>query len=263
MNILIVDDEQPARKKIRAFLKEEAGIDAVFEAANGIEAVKCIREKKPDVVLLDIQMPGMTGIEVIATIGAENMPAVIFVTAYDQYALAAFEVQAVDYLLKPFDQDRFHKSFRRAVEPMRLKSENAHVLQRMLAEINKEQKYLQRILVNSGARYFFVKTGDLQFVSAEEKYVKLHTEKGGYLLRETMKEMEQRLDPSRFSASRNLGGRPSGQAPAADRAPSRCSSEPNAVALAAARRSARAGRGGDRRPPSSRSGVGASARTER
>src|SRR5512145_3240933 len=152
MNILIVDDEQPARKKIRTFLKEEAGIAAIFEAGNGVEAAKYIREKKPDLVLLDIQMPGMSGIEVIEAIGAEKMPAVIFVTAYDQYALAAFEVHAVDYLLKPFDQTRFHKSFRHAVEQMRLKNANTDVLQRLLAEINKEQKYLQRILVNAGAR---------------------------------------------------------------------------------------------------------------
>lgn len=198
MNILIVDDEQPARKKIRTFLKEEAGIAAIFEAGNGVEAAKYIREKKPDLVLLDIQMPGMSGIEVIEAIGAEKMPAVIFVTAYDQYALAAFEVHAVDYLLKPFDQTRFHKSFQHAVEQMRLKNANTDVLQRLLAEINKEQKYLQRILVNAGARYFFVRTGDLQFISAEEKYVKLHTEKGSYLLRETMAGMEQRLDPARF-----------------------------------------------------------------
>ncbi len=198
MTILIVDDEQPARRKIRTFLKEEAGIAAIFEAGNGIEAAKLIHEKKPDLVLLDIQMPGMTGFEVIEAIGAEKMPAVIFVTAYDQYALAAFEVHALDYLLKPFDQDRFHRSFRRALEQMRLKNEHTGVLQRLLAEINKEQKYLHRILVNSGARYFFVKTGELQYISAEEKYVKLHTEKGGYLLRETMNEMEQRLDPSRF-----------------------------------------------------------------
>ncbi len=199
MKILIVDDEQPARKKIRAFLKEETGIAAIFEATNGVEAAKFIREIEPDVVLLDIQMPGMTGIEVIEAIGAENMPAVIFVTAYDQYALAAFEVHAVDYLLKPFDQDRFHKSFRHAVEQVHQKSEHTIILQRLLAEINKEQKYLHRILVNSGTRYFFVKIGDLQFISAEEKYVKLHTEKGGYLLRETMNEMEQRLDPTKFA----------------------------------------------------------------
>ena len=199
ISILIADDEQPARKKVRAFLQEETGIAAVYEAANGVETVRLLAEKKPDLVLLDIQMPGMTGFEVIAAVGVEKMPAVIFVTAYEQYALAAFEVHAVDYLLKPFDQSRFRKSFLRAVQHLGLKNENAGMLHKLMAEIQEDQKYWQRILVSSGGRYFFVKAGDILFVSAEEKYVKIHTEKTGYLLRETMQEMEQRLDPATFA----------------------------------------------------------------
>jgi len=127
LHILIVDDERPARKKIHSFLKEEAGVGSISEAENGLEAVKLIQENKPDLVFLDIQMPGMNGFEVIETVGVENMPAVVFVTAYDQYALEAFEVQALDYLLKPFDQERFLKSFNRAVEQIQLKNENTAV----------------------------------------------------------------------------------------------------------------------------------------
>ncbi len=199
MAILIVDDEQPARKKIRTFLKDEGEVAVIFEAGNGVEAARLIQEKNPDLVLLDIQMPGMTGFEVMEAVGVEKMPAVIFVTAYDQYALAAFEVHALDYLLKPFDQERFRKSFRRAIAQIHLQKQPTGVLQRLLAEIKPEQKYLQRLMVPAGGRYFFVKTGEVQFISAEEKYVEIHTHKGGYLLRETMNEMEQRLDPAKFA----------------------------------------------------------------
>ncbi len=199
IHILIVDDEQPARRKIRSFLKEETGVDSILEAANGLEAVKLILEKKPHLVFLDIQMPGMNGFEVIETVGIENMPAVAFVTAYDQYALEAFEVQAVDYLLKPFDQERFRKSFNRAVEQIRLKNENAAIFQKLLGAINREKKYLKRIMVNAGSRLFFVKTGDIMYVSSDEKYVKLHTDKETHLIRETMNSMEARLDPAKFA----------------------------------------------------------------
>ena len=121
MKILIVDDEQPARRKIRAYLAEESGIGSVLEAGNGVDAVRLIEEEKPDLVFLDIQMPGMTGFEVIEAVGTDNMPVVVFVTAYDQYAVDAFEVEAVDYLLKPYDQERFRKSFSRAVGQVKVR----------------------------------------------------------------------------------------------------------------------------------------------
>lgn len=199
IHILIVDDEQPARKKIRSFLKDETGIEAITEAENGVIAAKLIQEKKPELVFLDIQMPGLNGFEVIETVGVENMPAVVFVTAYDQYAIEAFEVQAIDYLLKPFDQERFRKSYRRALEQIQSKNENAAIFKKMLEEIKLEKKFLKRIMVNIGSRFFFIKTSEIMFVEAEEKYVKLHTEKERYLLRETMSNLEQRLDPAKFA----------------------------------------------------------------
>ena len=199
IHILIVDDEQPARKKLRSFLKEEENIESIIEAENGIEAAKLIQEKKPDLVLLDIQMPGMTGFEVIETVGVERMPAVIFVTAYDQYALEAFEMQALDYLLKPYDQERFKKSFSRALERIQFNNENASLYKKLIEKLHGGKKYLQRIMVNTGHRFFFVKTSEVFYISADEKYVKLHTEKDTHLIRDTMSAMEERLDPAKFA----------------------------------------------------------------
>lgn len=198
IHLLIADDEQPARKKIKSYLKEEDRIEKIFEAENGIEAVQKIQENNPHIVFLDIQMPGMTGFDVIETVGVENMPVVIFVTAYDQYAIDAFEVQAIDYLLKPFDQDRFRKSFHRALQQIEVKNNNTVVLKNLLDEIKTEMKYLDRIMVNVGHRFFYVKASEVIYISAEEKYVNIHTEKETYLIRETMNNLEQQLDPSKF-----------------------------------------------------------------
>lgn len=199
LHVLVVDDEQPARKKLHSFLKQEPGIDSIIEAKNGIEAAQLIREKGPDLVFLDIQMPGMNGFEVIEAVGVNNMPPVVFVTAYDQYAIDAFEVEAVDYLLKPYHQERFKKSFNRARQQIEAGNEHSAVIQRLLAEVHKGKKYLQRIMVKKGPRFFFVKTQNILYISAEEKYVKLHTAEGSHLIRETMGRMEERLDPSVFA----------------------------------------------------------------
>ena len=156
IRVLIVDDEHPARRKIRAFLKKEQGIGDILEAANGIETVRMIREQKPDLVFLDIQMPGMNGFEVIEAVGIEHIPVVVFVTAYDKYAIDAFEVQAADYLLKPFDEARFNKSFRRALKRIELSKKDASDIRGVLEEIRKKAGYLERIMVNVGSKYFFI-----------------------------------------------------------------------------------------------------------
>ncbi len=199
MKILIVDDEQPARKKMLSFLKDVNEIDKIIEAVNGIEAVEKIINEKPDLIFLDIQMPGMNGFEVIEQIGAVKMPPVIFVTAYDQYALNAFEINAVDYLLKPYDKERFQKSFDRALELIKLKKGNTEGLKLILNEIKKGKKYLERFLVNVASKYFFVAVKEINFISSAEKYVELHTSKGKYLLRETMNNIEQSLNPEKYA----------------------------------------------------------------
>jgi len=195
--ILIVDDEPPARKKIRNFLQNEP-VSRVFEAESGKDALRIIRDEHPDLVFLDIQMPGMAGFELIEAVGAESMPPVVFVTAYDQYALHAFEVQAVDYLLKPFDQGRFKKAFDRARRRVLSGSMGPEVFTTLLAEMRKVGRCSQRIPIRKGSRIFFIKTSEIHHITAEEKYVNIHTERGAWMLRETISRMESRLDPALF-----------------------------------------------------------------
>lgn len=199
MKVLIVDDEQPARKKIISFLKSEKDIDLILEAGNGIEAIKKIKNDNPDIVFLDIQMPGVSGFGVIEEIGVENMPPVVFVTAYDQYAINAFDVNAVDYLLKPFDKDRFSKSFERVIDEIKFKRRKTNDFRLILDEVKKEKKFLERFLVSVGSKYFFVAAREIIFISSAEKYVELHTAKGKYLLRDTMNNVEESLEPEKFA----------------------------------------------------------------
>jgi two-component system, LytTR family, response regulator len=199
ISILVVDDEKPARNKLISFLNESGNDFTICEAANGIEAIEKINKINPDLVFLDIQMPGAGGFDVIKNIGAENMPAVIFVTAFDQYALDAFEINAVDYLLKPFDKNRFQKSLNRALKKIHSRKGNKNELNKLLEELRKGKKYSERFLVNQGSKYFFVNTSEINYISAEEKYAELNTSKGKFLLRNTMTNLEAELDPVKFA----------------------------------------------------------------
>jgi two-component system, LytTR family, response regulator len=197
MKILIVDDELAARKKLRSFLAEE-GLTEIIEAENGEAAVRQIDSAHPDLVFLDIQMPKMTGFEVIDAIGADAMPPVVFVTAYDQYALDAFDVQAADYLLKPFDQERFTRSLKRAIAHTRTRGRSGATFDSLLAELRKTGGYLQRFTIKEGARFFFIPVGEVVYITSEEKYVEVHTLTRKALVRTTMALLEERLDPGKF-----------------------------------------------------------------
>ncbi len=197
LRILIVDDEPPARNKIRNFLQNEP-VSRIFEADNGKDAQRIIRDEHPDLVFLDIQMPGMGGFELIEAVGVESMPPVVFVTAYDQYALHAFEIQAVDYLLKPFDQGRFKKAFERARRRVLSGSLGPEFFTTLLTEIRKEKRYLQRIPIRKGSRIVFINTSEIHHITAEEKYVNIHTDRGAWLLRETISQLEAQLEPALF-----------------------------------------------------------------
>lgn len=197
---VIVDDEPLARRGIRALLNEEKDVEIISECRNGLEAVSVIEEKEPDLVFLDVQMPELSGFDVVSTIGVERMPAVIFVTAYDKYALRAFEVHAVDYLLKPLDADRFTGALKRA----RLQIENNSIhdlserLQSLLADLKPSRKYTERLVIRSAGRIFFLSVAEIDWIEAADNYVRLHAGHEAHLLRDTMNSLEERLDPAQF-----------------------------------------------------------------
>lgn len=200
LRVLVVDDELPARRKLRSHLAGQADVEVVGEAGSGPEAVEAIRALRPDLVFLDVQMPGMTGFEVIETIGVEEMPAVVFVTAYDEFAIAAFDVQAVDYLLKPFHADRFRQALARGAEAARGRQGTEETLRRLLGSLGaREGRPVQRLLVREGERLFFVPVREVVRLSAEGNYVQVHTTKGRHQIRETLAALEVRLDPERFA----------------------------------------------------------------
>jgi two-component system LytT family response regulator len=200
---LIVDDESIARKGLRTLLRDDEDIAIVGEAPNGRRAVTAIRELRPSLVFLDVQMPELDGFGVIDEVGVDAMPATIFVTAYDQYALAAFEVHAVGYLLKPFDRDRFARTLQHAKKRLTQPAEQGLGPEalKMLDALRGAgaRRHTDRLLVNTDGRIIIVKTADVRWVEAADNYVRLHAGTGsGYLLHESMRALEERLDPTRF-----------------------------------------------------------------
>jgi two-component system, LytTR family, response regulator len=200
--VLIADDEAPARRVVRSYLAGREDVEVVAEAENGLEVVDGVRSLEPHLVVLDIQMPGMTGFEAIQAIGAAAMPATIFATAYDEFALRAFDVHAVDYLLKPFSRQRFDRAFDRALQ--RIGDDRDHI-GRLVASLPQTSAYLERIVVRHGDRLFFLPAGDVLHLSAEGNYVRLHTAEGSHLIRGTLADLETRLDPKRFARIHRSG----------------------------------------------------------
>jgi two-component system LytT family response regulator len=197
---LIVDDEPLARRSIRKHLKTFPEFEVAGECGDGESAVAAIREQKPDLVFLDIQLPEFDGFDVIRAVGKHEMPVTIFVTAYDRYALQAFEAHALDYLLKPFSEDRFRDSLFRARRTLELGKQQApnHQLSRLLEEINKKKDYLERIPVPAKGRFLFLNVRDLDWIEAEGNYLRLHHNGVSHLIRANMSDMEAKLDPDKF-----------------------------------------------------------------
>lgn len=197
---LIVDDEPLARRKIRRMLAHDPEVEVLDDCANGREAIAAINDHTPDLVFLDVQMPEIDGFDVLESIPPAGMPFVIFVTAYDQYALRAFEVSAVDYLVKPFDRRRFEKSLQRAKSRLataRGSDLNQQTLA-LLEELKARSSHVERLVIKAGGRAFFLKTEEIDWIEAEGKYVRLHVGKESYLLREAIGSMEGQLDPKKF-----------------------------------------------------------------
>ncbi|HEY2169470.1 MAG TPA: LytTR family DNA-binding domain-containing protein [Candidatus Angelobacter sp.] len=197
---LIVDDEPLARRSIRKHLKTFPEFEVAGECGDGESAVAAIREQKPDLVFLDIQLPEFDGFDVIRAVGKHEMPVTIFVTAYDRYALQAFEAHALDYLLKPFSDDRFRDSLLRARTTLQMGKQQApnHQLSRLLEEIDKKKDYLERIPVPTKGRFLFFNVRDLDWIEAEGNYLRLHGGPTSHLIRGNMNDMEAKLDPDRF-----------------------------------------------------------------
>jgi two-component system LytT family response regulator len=205
---IIVDDEPLARRNLRVLLEKDPQIDIVDECRNGREAVKAINALSPDLIFLDIQMPELDGFDVLARVGPEQIQAIIFVTAFDQYALKAFEVHALDYLLKPFDDERFGFALRRAKSQIEAR-EIDRVSKRLLALLEEreslagenssgEKSYLTRLMIKATGRVVLLKVGEIDFIEADGNYAKLHVGRKAHLLREKMHDLEARLDPAQF-----------------------------------------------------------------
>jgi two-component system LytT family response regulator len=197
---LVIDDEPLARERLTSLLGLEGDIEVIGQCRDGEEAVGAIMDSSPDLVFLDVQMPGLTGFEVIEAVGTEKMPLVIFVTAYDQHALKAFQVRALDYLLKPFDRERFQEALQRARTQIQ-RAETGDLGRRLLAlvkDLRRDQPKTDRLVVKSGGRLFFLRTDEIDWIEAAGNYVRLHVGNTSHLLRETMNAIESRLDPEKF-----------------------------------------------------------------
>jgi two-component system LytT family response regulator len=203
---LIVDDEPFARERVRRLLTADGDIELVGECADGVAAVQMIEERAPDLLFLDVQMPGKTGFDVLEEIDAEQTPVVVFLTAYDQYAVRAFDACALDYLLKPFDEERFERALSRAKTQLRRdatledsEDDTASPLAPRDANgAHKTAAPLERFVVKAAGRIFFLKADEVDWIEAYGNYVRLHVGKSAYLLREPIGSMEARVDPARF-----------------------------------------------------------------
>lgn len=197
---ILVDDEPLACELLRNYLKHEPDIEVIGEYHEGAAAVAAILEKKPDLLLLDVQIPDMDGFSILHTISGHFLPAVIFTTALDRYAVQAFDVHALDYLVKPFDRKRLQKALERArATVLRQRAgETDQRLPAMLESMKPEAGQMDRLLVKVGGKIIFLKTTAIDWIGAEGNYAAIHCGKDSYLLRETMRSLETRLNPQRF-----------------------------------------------------------------
>ncbi len=225
IRVLVVDDEPIARRRVRRMLRLEPDVDVIDEVGSGSEAIEAIRKERPDLVLLDVQMPDVDGFRVVDALGAEAMPPTIFVTAFNEYAVRAFDVNAIDYLLKPYDPERFRSAFQRARSHMERVSsaEQGRKIRALLEQVIGDDRtsaaladrgpasapngmgappprvrFLDRLMVKHDGRVSFVKVSDVDWFEASGNYVRVHVGKGSHLIRETMHHIEAQLEPSMF-----------------------------------------------------------------
>ncbi|MCP3914289.1 MAG: response regulator transcription factor [bacterium] len=202
LRAVLADDEPLARRVLAKLIGEDPEIELLAQCANGDEAVAAVREHRPDLLLLDVQMPGKTGFDVLGELEPTERPVVVFVTAFDQYALDAFDVHAVDYVLKPFDDARFAQALERAKQRARVdRVLAAHELDELLTALaprDPSASPLERITIRREGRVEIIDTNDVVWIEAADQYVMIHTAESQQLMRESMSHLERRLDPERF-----------------------------------------------------------------
>jgi two-component system LytT family response regulator len=197
---IIIDDEPLARKRIQSMLRPHTDIEVIAECSNGSEALSIVREKSPDLLFLDIQMPAMDGFEFLQQLDLSRIPFVIFVTAHDEYAVKAFDIHALDYILKPFTRERFEQALKRAKWALsRHDTAVQDQLKMLLRELGQKEQYLDRILVKVAGQEVVVRTDEIDWIEARDNYIGLHVGKHLYLVRETLSGFEQKLNPKKFA----------------------------------------------------------------
>jgi len=201
MRVVIADDESLARKKLRMMLGSESGLQVVAECQDGAETIQALNTYKPDLLMLDIQMPDLDGFEVLSRVLPDEMPMVIFTTAFDRHAVRAFEAHALDYLLKPFDQERLHQAVSRARTEL-LKATDREATHRILDYLSertaKQPAENRRLIIRAGGRVVFLSFDEIDWVEAAANYVRIYVGKQGYLLRRGIGDIAERLDPLQF-----------------------------------------------------------------
>jgi two-component system, LytTR family, response regulator len=201
LKVLIVDDERPARTKVRRFVSADADVGQIFEAPDGVRAVDVILEESPDLVFLDVQMPGLDGFGVVEALASDALPHVVFVTAFDDYAVRAFDVHAVDYVMKPFDAERLSRALERAKAAIASRRDGGEAarMERLLADYRRERpERLERLLVQGAERSVLLPLTRVDRLESSRNYVVLHAGRESFRVRSTLDRLEQRLDPRRF-----------------------------------------------------------------
>lgn len=194
--VLIVDDEKLARDIVKKYLEENNDIELIGECSNGFEGIKCINELKPDLIFLDIQMPKLNGFEMLELL--EHQPEIIFTTAFDEYAIKAFEVNATDYLLKPFPLSRFNEALNKAVEKITTNKATTNIYTDLLSTVNQNKESLDRIVVKTNQKIIIIAIDKINYIEAQDDYVMIHSELGKHLKKQTMKFYEEHLDINIF-----------------------------------------------------------------
>ena len=196
IRVIIIDDESLARSITRKYLSKRTEFEIVAECSNGFDAIKKINEEEPDIVFLDIQMPRMTGFEMLELI--ENPPIIIFTTAYDHYAIKAFEVNAVDYLLKPFSEERFNEAIEKTLVHLKEKTSQSEAIQKLIEKNDEKVEYIERVIIKDAGKINIVPVEKIKWIEAQDDYVMIHSDIGKFLKQKTMKYFENHLNENQF-----------------------------------------------------------------